>query len=88
MRSSIYSEFTLPGISHGNDERLNHEARTHSMKTEDYSCTLSGVLEDSENGKMIYFSTGDSIIMAVPESESERILIPARPKDFFGWCVA
>ena len=66
---------------------LHKKALNDGIDINEYSCTLTGVLTDIKAEKMLYFSLGDSIVIAVPKNGS-RCKILTHPDDSAdGVCV-
>ncbi len=66
---------------------LAEKAKSEARDLEEYSCTLSGVLADSESGKMLYFSLGDSIIIAVSRCGLRCRILTRPDNNHEGICV-
>lgn len=66
---------------------LNNKAAHDCINLEEYSCTLAGVLADIKNDKILYYSTGDSVIIAVPKDGSKCIVLTQPDNNSDGVCV-
>lgn len=77
------SELIISHVSRALHER----ALNDSINIEEYSCTLAGVLADTKAKKMLYFSIGDSIVIAIPKNGSRCKILTRPDNNAAGVCV-
>lgn len=65
--------------------KLNEIASETQIDVNEYSSTLAFVFADRRNGKMLYFSIGDSLIIAVRNSGCSIVAMPGDSRN--GCCV-